>query len=383
MSSESFVRPAAAALAGTPGLGSRGLFKALTALSLAGPEGLKVFFARHRTCRESSLPTNVPFADAGWFDSLLAGGWKVLETFQGAGMRFSTPWDEDYPPGLKSLKAPPPFIMSRGRFPEFDRPWVAVVGSRGPSSAGLAAARKTGHILARMGVPVVSGLARGIDGAAHAGCLEANGSTVAVMGSGLSVVYPPEHGNLASEVAETGALVSELLPDAGPDKWTFVSRNRIIAALSAAVVVVAAGRDSGSLQTAAIASGLGRQVVVIVSPDCSETHAGGEDFAATGRAVTATDPRGAVEILLNDSLSGISLDKNKALSVYNNISINKPGFEDLCDIIRDGDTPEEITARSGLPPGKVMACLMRLEMDGLLRRAPDGTIFLEYRGRIE
>lgn len=371
------VRFAAAALAGFPGLGSRGLFRALEALAGTGRKGFFEFLSRHRAFSAGNIE---------WvrdFKFILSRGEETLADLESSGTSFITPWDDSFPPGLRYLENPPPFLMLRGRFPEFNVPWISVVGSRGPVAKSLAAAREIGKFLGDGKVPVVSGLARGIDAAGHAGCLEAGGRTVAVMGTGLSVIYPPEHTELAVEIARSGAVVSELPAEAGPEKWTFVSRNRIIAGMSTAVVVVAAGQDSGSLRTAAVAAELGRLVVVIVEPGSPLTHGGGKEMAGKGRAVAVRSPEEAVDVLMNGPLIGLSLDKSKALSVYNNISIMNAGENSLAGFIRDGDTPEDVTARSGMAPGNVLAGLMKLEMDGFLRMTSDGTIFLEYRGRIK
>lgn len=154
----------------------------------------------------------------------------------------------------------PVWLFARGRRPSVGGPSVAVVGTRRPSLDGMRTARRIAGALAAAGVVVVSGLARGIDQAAHRGALDGGGSTVAVLGTGLGVDYPARTASLRAEIAATGALLTELLPGCGPRPWQFLARNRIISGLADATVVVE-GRDrSGALQTARLAGGQGRDV---------------------------------------------------------------------------------------------------------------------------
>jgi DNA processing protein len=145
-------------------------------------------------------------------------------------------------------------------------PQVAVVGARAASPAGLIAARQLGDDLARAGLTVVSGMARGVDGAAHVGALDGAGATVAVLGCGADVVYPAEHARLAQRIAETGAIVTELAPGARPLPHHFPLRNRIISGLARAVVVIEASDRSGSLITARAALEQGRDVLAVPGP---------------------------------------------------------------------------------------------------------------------
>jgi DNA processing protein len=161
-------------------------------------------------------------------------------------------------------------------------PGAAVVGSRRASLAGREVARRIGADLARRGITVVSGLARGVDGAAHRGCLEAGGRALAVLGCGLGVDYPPEHAALRRAVARSGAVVSEYEADDAPVAWRFPHRNRIIAALSRAVIVVEAGTDSGALSTARWAADLGREVLAVPGSILGPSHRGSNRLLRDG-----------------------------------------------------------------------------------------------------
>ena len=153
-------------------------------------------------------------------------------------------------------------------------PGVAVVGARRAGASGIEVARRLGGDLGRRGVTVVSGFARGVDAAAHRGCLEAGGRTVAVLGCGLDVDYPPQHRALRAEVTGAGALISEYEPDDAPLAWHFPHRNRVIAALAHAVVVVEAGIGSGALSTARWAADLGREVLAVPGSTLGPASAG-------------------------------------------------------------------------------------------------------------
>jgi DNA processing protein len=183
--------------------------------------------------------------------SIAAGGMDVLIRSDGA-----------YPAPLREIHDPPPVLYRRGGY-GFDATAIAVVGSRRPTPYGLGVARSLAAELARRGCCVVSGLARGIDTAAHEGALEAGGRTVAVLGGGLGAVYPPENLPLALRIAGSGAVVSEYPLGRRPDRQTFPRRNRIVAGMSAAVIVVESGLDGGAMITARLAGDQGRLVFAV------------------------------------------------------------------------------------------------------------------------
>jgi DNA processing protein len=169
---------------------------------------------------------------------------------------------EDFPASLSELPDSPDLLYVRGELPA--APGVAIVGTRRATSYGLQIARSFGRAVAAAGWPVISGLARGIDGAAHIGCLDAGGVGVAVLGCGVDVAYPPEHRRLAARLLESGgAVISEYAPGAPPEAWRFPPRNRIISGLAPAVVVVEAGVKGGALITAARGLEQGRLVLAV------------------------------------------------------------------------------------------------------------------------
>lgn len=194
-------------------------------------------------------------ADRGRFEELA----RELES---RGVQLVAADDAPYPANLRGLRDAPPLLYVRGSLAAADDHAVAVVGTRDPTPAGAAAARELGAALASRGVTVVSGLALGIDAAAHAGALSA-GRTIAVLGGGIERVSPSRHRVLAEQVAQSGALLSELPPDARASRETLLARNRIQAGLAKAVVVVQCKRAGGSFTTARRALTTGRQVLVM------------------------------------------------------------------------------------------------------------------------
>jgi DNA processing protein len=193
------------------------------------------------------------------------------ETFAGEQIRLSekmgihalTYWDLGYPEALKAIPDPPAILFVRGGLEDQDRIAVAMVGTRTPSTYGRNAAERLAEELARYGVTVVSGMARGIDTASHRGALKGSGRTIAVLGSGADVVYPPENRKLCEAIAESGAVVSEFPIGTQPDPGHFPRRNRIISGLSRGTLVVEAGDRSGALITAAMALDQGRDVFAV------------------------------------------------------------------------------------------------------------------------
>lgn len=180
--------------------------------------------------------------------------------------------DEAYPPLLRHIPDPPDILYVRGDPALLSQPMIAMVGSRRASAAGLRQAGDLAGAAVRAGLHVCSGMAAGIDGAAHAGALDAGGCSVAVLGTGIDIVYPPRHEALAARLATGGALVSEFPPGTGPRPYNFPRRNRIVSGLCLGVVVVEAALPSGSLITAGTATEQGREVFAL---PWSSLHAGG------------------------------------------------------------------------------------------------------------
>jgi DNA processing protein len=198
----------------------------------------------------------------------------TFERLERSGVSMVSIAGDAYPRLLREISAPPPVLFYKGQLLETDAHAVAIVGTRRASAYGRDLAIDIARGLAGAGITVVSGLATGIDGHAHRATLDAGGRTFAVLGSGIHDIYPREHNGLARRVSDQGALISDNLPDAKPDRWNFPARNRIISGLSLGVVVVEAPEKSGALITVDFAADQGRDVFAVPGPATSTTSAG-------------------------------------------------------------------------------------------------------------
>jgi DNA processing protein len=295
-----------------------------------------------------------------------------------------------YPPPLASVSNPPPLLYFKGEWAEADATAVAIVGSRSCTGYGKRLAEQIARGLARAGVTVVSGLARGIDGAAHRGALDAGGRTIAVLAGGLSEIYPPEHADLAAEVTGRGALVTETPMTVAPQPGMFPARNRIISGLSRAVVVVEANARSGALITARHALEQGREVFAVPGPVDSPASAGCLELIRNGARLV----RSAEDIL--DDLKGIATPEygRDVRGQKTEVSQQElPGFSLTSDLRppTSGEAPpsdltsvqqqlwdlhatrrhgDELAREAGLAVGDLSRALMQLELKRLVRRLP-------------
>jgi DNA processing protein len=277
--------------------------------------------------------------------------------------------DAEYPPSLHAIDLPPPFLLIRGGLLREDGLAVAIVGSRRGTPYGLGVAERLGADLGARGVTVVSGLARGVDTAAHRGALGAGGRTLAVLGSGVDVVYPPENRRLAAEVVEAGAVVSQFPMGTAPLPHHFPARNRVIAGLTLGTVVVEAAERSGALITARLAGELGREVYAVPGNVSSPGSLGTNSLIQDGAKLVQgwedvvdewpPEWRRALRPL---PVSGASTQRDAEGAV-------EPGERAILALL--GDEPVAVDAvveRSRLPSSQVSAGLMTLELRGLVRR---------------
>jgi DNA processing protein len=265
---------------------------------------------------------------------------------------------EDYPPGLADLPDAPAALFVRGASSALtglaDAQAVAVVGGRQASAYALEVAHELGRGLAVAGVPVVSGLALGIDAAAHRGALAGGGSAVAVLASGADVPYPRRHRDLYEQVSAAGAVVSEMPPGTGARRWAFPARNRIMAALAEMVIVVEAAQNSGSLITASFAEQIGREVGAVPGRINARVAAGSNQLIADGAAVILS-----VEDVLDRIFhAGAREAPAPAINL-------EPAERTVLDAVEAGDSP---LARNELDVRQVRAALGRLETLGLVKR---------------
>jgi DNA processing protein len=286
------------------------------------------------------------------------------------GLNIVTFADDAYPASLREIYDPPLVLYIKGTIPKTWPRGVAVVGSRETSHYGLETAKKLSYQLGYAGVPVISGLARGIDTAAHLGALAAKGLTWAALGCGLDKMYPPENDTLAAKIIESGGcLISELPLGTSPDKRTFPMRNRIVSGLSFGVLVVEAGRQSGALITARQALDQGRQVFAVPGRIDNPLAQGCHQLIKDGAKLV----EGVEDILseLEFLIPRESVATPRPLP--GNLS---PDEEQVYAAIEMDETPiDSITQRTGLPSGAVSSTLLRLEMRKLVRQLP-GKVFV-------
>jgi len=273
------------------------------------------------------------------------------------------PWnDAAYPAALTTIADPPAVLWTRGRAAALHAHAVAIVGSRAASPYALSVAEQLAHDLASRGLAIVSGLARGVDSAAHRGAMAAGGVTIAVLGSGVDRIYPAEHARLARQIDESGAVVSELVPGTPPAPFFFPLRNRIISGLSRAVVVVEANEKSGSLITARCALEQGRDVLAVPGNILNGRNRGAHALLRDG----ATLVESADDVLeeLGMAARGGSTRGDAA-----------PAADDpilACLTPGEPSDLDAIAARSGLSAARLLPRLLDLELRGAIARAGGG-----------
>ena len=274
--------------------------------------------------------------------------------------------DPRFPTALLAIADCPSELWYCGQLDTFDAPAVAIVGSRAASAVALEMATRLAADLSRLGVVIVSGLARGVDSAAHRGALQ-EGRTIAVLGSACDVIYPAEHAPLADRIGERGLVVSEYPPGTPPHRGRFPMRNRIISGLSRAVVVIEAHEKSGSLITARCALQQGRDVMAVPGNPLSGRNRGGHALIRDGAKIV----EGVDDIL--EELSLVVPPPDAAEKLVSSCSAMSCG-DGLLAKMADGEAYDldGLSGRSGLDGGKLLPRLLDLELRGLVRRVGSG-----------
>jgi DNA processing protein len=277
----------------------------------------------------------------------------------------AVPWnDSAYPAALTSLADPPFVLWVRGSVSALNAPAVAIVGARAASPYALAVAERLAGDLAAAGLVVVSGLARGVDSAAHRGALAHGGATVGVLGSGVDVIYPPEHLPLVREMEKSGAVASELVPGTAPQPHFFPLRNRIISGLTRAVVVIEAGERSGSLITARCALEQGRDVLAVPGNVLSGRNRGAHALLRDGATIVESVDDVLEQLGMPMARGGASAAARQTGGARDPVlSCLTPGEPSDLDDIAD---------RSGLSPSRLLPRLFELELQGSVVRVGGG-----------
>ena len=346
-----------------PALRARGGVEELLATEEDELAGLLGSGARARAVRRSA-------------DDTRADRWA--EEIERSGIRLITAFDEEYPRPLLETADPPLVLFAAGSLERLRGPAVAVVGSREATPYGIEVATALARDLASVGVAVVSGLARGVDAAAHRAALSGPGGTIAVLGCGLDVNYPRENAALQREIGERGLVLSEHAPGEEPRPHHFPVRNRIIAGLSSGVVVVEASRRSGSLITARLAADAGRDVFAVPGSVFSETSVGAHELLRDGAILC----RGVADVLqelfptLGASLTPLTAATSMPLTSpasASGLASNAAAAELSSEARRLFDalaveptaSAEDLVRRTDLPAAVVLAALFELEEAGL------------------
>jgi len=287
--------------------------------------------------------------------------------------RFVTLTDSNYPRLLREIPDPPPFLYVYGRL-EGNSANLAVVGSRNATGYGLSTTKDLCTSLASYNLTIVSGMARGIDTAAHQGALAAGGKTIAVLGSGLERIYPVENRKLFHRIAENGAVVSEFPLMAGPEAHHFPIRNRIISGMSLGTVVVEASRKSGSLITARLAAEQNREVFAVPGSIQSFKSAGSHTLIKQG-AKLVEHAQDVIEELVplvpfNQRLENNSPDlTNKKLDCLSDDEVRVYQALDPYPVHID-----DLARKISMEPGKLLSMLLKLELNGMVQQSP-GKLF--------
>jgi DNA processing protein len=330
---------------------------------LAGVEGISRKIAQ----------TMTQFIRSHKFDAAKSYAEKQLSRMNRTNGRLLTYWDRDFPDLMRKIYDPPPFFFLRGELKEADADAVAIVGTRTPSSYGAAMAEKFARELVETGITVVSGLARGVDTIAHGTALKAGGRTLAVIGSGLDVCYPPENRHLFENVCKCGAVLSEFEMGAKPDAVNFPRRNRIISGLSLGVVIIETDVTGGAMITANTALDQNREVFAVPGTITSKQSRGCHALIKSGRAkLVETLDDVLEEIITRNRRTSGGRGERDSLKPQNLNLFERTIYDSL------GAQPVQIDVIAecvGMPTADVLVHLLGLEFKNCVKQLP-GKMFI-------
>lgn len=284
---------------------------------------------------------------------------RELERVAALGICVTHPGHPAYPRFLAEISGRPSVLYMRGEFSPADETAVAIVGTRRSTPYGRQATERIAAELARAGVTVISGLARGVDAVAHRAALEAGGRSIAVLGSGPDVIYPGEHRKLADQVVAAGAIVSELPPGAKPDAQNFPARNRIISGMSLGVVIIEAARRSGALITASFAADQGREVFVIPGSVFAQTSEGTNALLRDGARLV----RDGADVLEDLSLGA----RSGRAALQSQMPLTDDESQMYAALSDEAQHIDELAQVTGLAAHQVGGLLLTMELKGLVR----------------
>lgn len=296
---------------------------------------------------------------------------QTYEICRENGIQTLLPDSDDFPRLLNEIPDPPNLLFVRGQLKTTDSLSVAIVGTRTASQYGRAQAARFSRGLAQAGLTIVSGLARGIDGAAHQAAVEASGRTIAVLSSGVLDIFPPQHAELANQIAEHGALISEMPPGSKPMRGMFPRRNRLISGLCLATIVIEAAERSGALITARTAGEQGRDVFAMPGLVSSPNARGCHRLIRDG-AILIQDPEDVLEAL-GPLVDQVQVSQEQTVRHPGELTLNEQETAVLQAIATEPTSIDTVIVSSGLPVPRVLSTLSVLEMRRLVRRV-SGTV---------
>ncbi|MCS7337933.1 MAG: DNA-processing protein DprA [Verrucomicrobiae bacterium] len=330
---------------------------------------------KHQLMQVRGIGEETAEAIANWEKTIdLAAELRRIAEF---GCQIVTQADAEYPELLRQIYDPPIVLYIKGKLKVQDKNAVAIVGTREATHYGIETARKLAYQLAYLGVTVVSGGARGIDTAAHQGALAAKGRTIAVLGTGINLVVPPENKDLFERISANGALITQFPFNRTADKRSFAIRNRIVAGMTLGTVVVEAGLHSGALITANFATEYGRQVFAVPGRVDSPRSKGCHDLIKKGAKLceSAEDILTEFEYLFPPSNRAAVPVQASALPALSLSEHEQKVYEALGD---EESSIEDVIRRSGLPSSVVNVALLSLEIKRLIKQLP-GKVFVRNR----
>ncbi|MGB7290863.1 MAG: DNA-processing protein DprA [Thermodesulfobacteriota bacterium] len=292
---------------------------------------------------------------------------SAIENLRRLGFKLVSITDKDYPKNLSKIYYPPSILYFHGEIFPSDELALAVVGTRAADRYGRVVTETLSSELASMGITIVSGMARGIDSVAHAAALKSGGRTIAVLGSGLDVIYPPENKNLYNQISENGAVISEFPLGSEPDAVNFPKRNRIISGLSLGVLVIQASERSGSLITASFALEQNREVFAVPGNVASKLSRGTNALIKKGAKLVDSieDILGEVDSFRRLKPIESPVDISSILE-----RLNGDGKRIFSTITNEPIHIDDIITQSGFEPHRVLSTLLSLELEGFITQLP-------------
>jgi DNA processing protein len=289
---------------------------------------------------------------------------KQLELMEKNQVQLLTFRDEGYPENLKSIYNPPPFLFIKGEIKEEDKNAIAIVGSRAASLYGKQIAEKIGRELAKRKVTIISGLAWGIDSIGHLSALAENSRTIAVFGSGLDVIYPPQNGKLVERIIQNGAILSEFLLGTKPEKQNFPRRNRLISGLSLGVVIIEAGAKSGALLTACHALEQNREVFAVPGNIDAKTSEGTNKLIKDGAKLVTS-----VEDILEELNIITMVQQKEKGNTQKDLSQLSEIEKSIYNLITDEPYHiDKIAQDTRVTPSQALSTLLSLELKGFIKQ---------------